>query len=154
MDDPTTGQQVQTGNIALLFTSAIITLSTGGALRERCRRGKEGCQQQSARSQRRYIRRSRTLVQVGPTSMTSLDRLMFTPCVSSDVMETPLRAIPESKKSFLPSLSEKQKVLQHNQPIISSQALFPFLVFDITSSILHSCKLRWGRWCTRSRWGG
>ena len=29
---------------------------------------------------------------------------------SSDVMETPLRAIPESKKSFLPSLSEKQKV--------------------------------------------
>ena len=41
---------------------------------------------------------------------------MFTPSVSSDVMETPLRAIPESKKSFLPSLSEKQKVLQHNQP--------------------------------------
>jgi len=29
---------------------------------------------------------------------------------SSDVMETPLRDIPESKKSFLPSLSEKQKV--------------------------------------------
>ena len=42
---------------------------------------------------------------------------MFTPCVSSDVMETPLRAIPESKKSFLPSLSEKQKVSQHNRPI-------------------------------------
>jgi len=32
------------------------------------------------------------------------------PWFSSDVMETPLRAIPESKKSFLPSLSEKQKV--------------------------------------------
>ena len=33
---------------------------------------------------------------------------------SSDVMETPLRAIPESKKSFLPSLSEKQKVRDKN----------------------------------------
>ena len=35
------------------------------------------------------------------------DDILF---LSSDVMETPLRAIPESKKSFLPSLSEKQKV--------------------------------------------
>ena len=31
-------------------------------------------------------------------------------------METPLRAIPESKKSFLPSLSEKQKVKEKRNP--------------------------------------
>ena len=57
---------------------------------------------------------------------------MLTPCVSSDVMETPLRAIPESKKSFLPSLSEKQKVGQHHQPISLSLVSFRGRIFDIT----------------------
>ena len=56
---------------------------------------------------------------------------MLTPCVSSDVMETPLRAIPESKKSFLPSLSEKQKVSQHNRPIFLNLVYFPGRIFDI-----------------------
>ena len=75
---------------------------------------------------------------------------MFTPCISSDVMETPLRAIPESKKSFLPSLSEKQKVGQHNQPILNSSQWF--------TTILNPkpCYLSWlSPWyCTLANLGG
>ena len=63
--------------------------------------------------------------------MTNFNWLMLAPCVSSDVMETPLRAIPESKKSFLPSLSEKQKVGQLIQHIFLNLVSFLGRIFDI-----------------------
>ena len=88
--------------------------ATGGAVGERRGHGAQDSKQQSAGPQCRPLCRSCALVQVGD----HIGRQEF--CAigdilsSSDVMETPLRAIPESKKSFLPSLSEKQKVRVNN----------------------------------------
>jgi hypothetical protein len=43
---------------------------------------------------------------------------------SSDVMETPLRDIPETKQSFLPSYWEKKKVLYSFSPFFLESQRF------------------------------